>query len=298
MFVLSFRDKTLSKLFLDKFKFLPGDKSKIIDIPSLYKNSKYEKDFWVGFLDGDGSIARNSRRIAIESMSEHIIESFANYLNKNYIFFSKYRSKRGSFYSFVILIKSVSFRDFANKIGFRHPLKSKLLNEKLKDKDFFIKNKIKLHSGIIDYTKIFDDTIFVENGRELLIKYGDKNYQRPNVKFNKIVSLMNKKGVDKLDILRQVNNYRFKKSKGSRHSIRLPLFFEDKLLKISRFVRIRQGGISFSRIYVNSFNENFEEILKITSDIFDIKPTYTGKNEPIFCSGVIKDLFDNIIERS
>ncbi|PIU76086.1 hypothetical protein COS75_00925 [Candidatus Pacearchaeota archaeon CG06_land_8_20_14_3_00_35_12] len=297
-FVLSFREKNLAELFIKYLKLQPGDKSRIIDIPTIYKNSVYEKDFWVGYLDGDGSIARKSRRIAVESMSKGIIESFANYLIKNKILFSKYESKRGKEVSYIILIRSVSFRDFAKKIGFIHPLKARLLDQKLKDKDFFVKNNIKIRGGIIEYNKIFNDTIFVENGRELLVKYGDKKYHRSNVKFNEIILLMRKRGIKTEKILKELNKYRFKKSKGSKNSVRLPLFFDKDMLKIGKFVRIRDGGISFSKNYINSFNENFSEILRIVENVFDIKPIYTCKNEPIFCSGVLKDFFNTIINRS
>ncbi len=71
-----------------------------------------------------------------------------------------------------------------------------------------------------------------------------------------------------------------------------------KVLRIAKFVRLRVGGISFSKAYTESFGESFEEILRITEDVFDIKPRYTCKNEPIFCSGVLRDFFDAIIERS
>lgn len=296
-FVLSFRDRRLSELFLTLFNFCPGDKSKIVEIPSFYKNSKYEKYFWIGFLDGDGSIARKSRRIALESMSSNIINSFACYLIKNNILFSKYKSKRANDFSYVILIKSVSFRDFADKIGFKHPLKCKLLKEKLKDRDFFIKNEIQFKEGLINYTEIFDNSVFIENGRQLLIKYGDKTYHRPNVRFTEIVSLMKKEGLSVEDILKEIIKYRFKKSKGSINSIKLPLFLDDKIMKIARFVRIRDGGISFSNRYINSFGEDISQILNLTREVFDIDPVYTCKNEPLFCSGVLKDFFNKFVKR-
>lgn len=128
-FVLSFRNRELVSLFLTTFKFSSGDKSKTIDIPQFYKDTELERSFWQGYLDGDGSIARNSRRIAVESMSNKIMLSFAIYLNKNKINFSSYNSKRFNEFSHVILIRSVSFRDFAEKVGFLHPLKVRLLKE-------------------------------------------------------------------------------------------------------------------------------------------------------------------------
>ena len=140
--------------------------------------------------------------------------------------------------------------------------------------------------------------LFTKDGRNLLIKYGDKSYHRNNVKAKKIVSLMQSRGLSNKDILKEIIQYRFKKSKGSKHSIKLPLILNKEILKIAKFVRLRVGSISFSRKYVKSFNESFEELLSLTERIFDIKPKYTCKNEPIFCSGVLKDFFNAIIERS
>jgi len=169
--------------------------------------------------------------------------------------------------------------------------------KKLKDKDFFVQNRVCLKKGIIDYTKIFDNSIFIENGRKIFLKYGIKRYHRPNVKFQEAVLLMKKNKLTKSEILKEIIKYRFKKSKGSTNSIKLPLSVNENILKIAKFVRIRNGGISFSKKYILSFNEDFDKILKITENIFDIKPKYTCKNEPIFCSGVISDLFNKIIKR-
>lgn len=296
-FILKFRDKTLVNLLATKLEIFPGKKHRTIDIPEIYKNSRYEKYFWIGYLDGDGSIARTSRKVSVESMSKKIIDSFSYYLKRNNIFFSKYKSKRGNDYSYVIIVRSVSFRDFVDKIGFNHPLKYKLVVKKLKDRDFFVQNEVDVKKGIIDYTKIFDNSVFIENGRKIFLKYGRKKYHRPNVKFQEAVLLMKKNKLTKNDILREVVKYRFKKSKGSTNSIKLPLSVNEDILKIVKFVRTRDGGISFSKKYIESFNENFGEILKLTENIFDIKPKFTSKNEPIFCSGVISDFFNKIIKR-
>ena len=85
--------------------------------------------------------------------------------------------------------------------------------------------------------------------------------------------------------------------KGSTNSVKLPPYFNKNLFRIAKYVRIRQGGISFSRRYIESFEEDFEETLQITQKIFDIKPKFTSKNEPLFCSGVISDFFNKIISR-
>ncbi len=298
-YVLYFEDKNLTDIFTNIFRFLPGDKSRIIDIPKNYKNSKYEVDFWRGYLDGDGSIARKSRKISVESMSNFIISSFADFLNRNNIYFSCYSSKRGDDYSYVIVIRSISFRDFANKIGFYHPLKLKLLKEKLKDSDFFKQNKINMgkNGELINYTEIFDNTVFLYKGVKLLRVYGDiKYHQTENVRLQEAVSFLRNKALSDREILKTINSLRFKKGKGSNNSIKLPLYLTNDLLKIAKFVRLRYGGITFSKAYIISFNEDFNRLLTMVERIFDIKPVYTCKNEPIFCSGVLRDFFNYYIE--
>ena len=302
-FCISIRSKYLSDLFINSLKIHPGKKYKIIDIPQQYKNSIYEKAFWQGYIDGDGSISRKYKKISVESMSKDMINSFSEYLSKNNILFSKYKSKRGKDYSYVIIVRSVSLRDFAKKVGFVHPLKSRLLLERLNKKDFFIENNIIntdniLFEEMIDYTKMFDSSVFIENGRNIFEKFGDKGHLKSNKKLNDIIYFLENKGLEKGEILKEINQYRFKKSKGTKNSVRLPLILEDNILKLAKFVRIRSGSISFSRSYIESFNENFNEILKLTKNIFDIEPKYTCKNEPLFCSGVLSDFFNNITKRN
>jgi hypothetical protein len=299
-YILKFRSKILTRVFIEIFKFSPGKKHRIIDIPKLYKGSKYEKYFWQGFLDGDGSIARKSRKISVESMSNKIIDSFADYLIKNKIFFSKYFSRRGDFFSSVLVIRSISFRDFVSKVGFNHPLKSKLIFEKISNKDFFVNNILKeknLNGKVIDYTLLFDDKVFIVNGVKLLRKYGFNKYSRNNVKFLDLLKFLKNKSISSEIILKEISQMRFKKGKGSINSVRIPLYFSADLLRMSKYVRIKVGGITFSKKYILSFNENYEDILKITEKIFDIKPKFTSKKEPLFCSGVLSDFFSKIIKR-
>jgi len=108
---------------------------------------------------------------------------------------------------------------------------------------------------------------------------------------------LKKKGFGEEYINKMVSTFRFKKSKGSKYSVIMPLIYDSKLLKLAKFVRIRNGSISFSKSYIESYNEDFNEILKMTERMFDIKPKYTCKNEPLFCSGVLVDLFRNIIRK-
>lgn len=300
-YVLKFRSQELSAIFINELKIKPGPKDSIVNIPLLYKNTKLEKIFWIGYLDGDGSIARNSRRIALESTSSKLINSFGDYLKQQKIFYSKYCSKRGDHFSYVILIKTVSFRDFSNKIGFKHPLKAMLLQKKLRDKDFFVNNemvnykKYIIDKNLIDYTKIFDESIFLENGLALMRRYGYNKYHIKNIRLKEIVSLLNHSGKNKIEILKEINNYRFKKSKGSMNSIRLPLYFNKDLLEIAKLIRIKVGGISLSKRYTESFNKNFENILNKIETTFDISPKYTSKKEPLFCSGVLSDFFNSLV---
>jgi hypothetical protein len=297
-YVLSFRNKEMVKLFLNTFEFLPGDKSRIVDIPKQYAGGKFEKYFWMGYLDGDGSIARDSRRIAVESMSTKIIDSFAAYLNELGIYYSRYESKRENEKSQVLLIRSVSFRDFSEKIGFNHPLKSKLVKDKLKTRDFYNHNLVNdnLFGAQINYVQIFDGSIFLKNGVELLRKYGYTKYHRENVSIEKVCKLLKSKGLKEKEINLQLVKFRFKKSKGSTNSVVLPNNFDADLLKIAKFVRIRTGSISISKAYVESFNENYNELVSIIEQMFNISPKYTCKNEPIFCSGVLVDLFKFITQ--
>ncbi len=298
-YVLKFRNSELSNIFYQKFKFSCGKKYNTIDIPLVYKDTKYEKYFWIGYLDGDGSIARTSRKLSVESMSKNIINSFSNYLTKENILFSKYESKRLKENSHVIVIRSVSFRDFAKKIGFNHPLKFKLLNEKLKGKDFHITNKVlyKVNKSLLDYTNFFDDSVFVENGRDVLIRYGYIKYSRQNIRFNELLRFLTEKNLSKEEILQELSGLRFKKSKGSINSIKLPMYFNNDLFRISKYVRIRNGGIIFSKRYIESFNEDFIEIVRLTEEMFGLSPKFTCKNEPLFCSGVLSDFFNNLINK-
>lgn len=301
MFVLKFRDKNLVNLFESKLNIFPGKKHKTIDIPEIYRNTKFEKDFWIGFLDGDGSIARKFRKIFVESMSKKIINSFSDYLDKKNILYTKYRSKRLDSFSHVIVIRSVSFRDFAKKIGFQHPLKLNLIDKKLRDNDFFVCNSVikNFSNGdLINYSSFFDDSVFVVNGRELLLKYGCNKYFRDNIKINDLVLFLRKNGLSDEEISKEIIKFRFKKSKGSINSVRLPRYLDKNILKIAKFVRLRDGGITFSKKYVESFNGDFNMVLKVTQNTFDIEPRFTCKNEPLFCSGVLHDFFNKIIKRN
>jgi hypothetical protein len=83
-YVLSFRSKTMESLFI-KLGFNSGYKTDSIRLPKIYRKTKLERYFWIGVLDGDGMIARNSRKLSLESISENLIKDFCNYLRKNVV---------------------------------------------------------------------------------------------------------------------------------------------------------------------------------------------------------------------
>lgn len=76
--ILQFRSKKFEKLFLN-MGFKPGSKTKTISIPAFYKNTPLGKYFWIGVMDGDGMVARNSRKISLESISKQLIVDFKNF---------------------------------------------------------------------------------------------------------------------------------------------------------------------------------------------------------------------------
>ncbi len=300
MFILSFRNILLSGLFLNDLGLNSGKKAHIVDIPNQYKNSEFERDFWIGYLDGDGSIARDSKRIALESMSKSIIISFSKYLDKLGIYYSFYESRRGEVSSYVLLIRSISFGKFVDELGFRHPAKVYILSKKIVKPSFYRVNEINfdLLNKKVDYFSIFDKTAYLVNAKFLLEKYGYSKYHRNNFSLKEVFDFLSDRGLSKTEIINEVSKYRFKKSKGSTNSVKLPINFSEDIFRIAKFIRLRSSGIIFSKKYIKSYNEDYDVILSLTEKIFDIKPVYTSKNEPLFCSGILKDFFNYTLKNS
>ena len=86
-------------------------------------------------------------------------------------------------------------------------------------------------------------------------------------------------------------------SKGSTNSTIIPLYFTQEIIDIAKLIRLRKGGITISRRYTKFFNVNPNFIINKIISIFDILPSYTSKNEPIFCSGVLEIFFSKIINK-
>jgi hypothetical protein len=99
---------------------------------------------------------------------------------------------------------------------------------------------------------------------------------------------------DKIEILNKLKEYRFKASKSTNKSIKLPLKLNDNLKLVAKYLRIRDGGICYSRKYIDSYNEDSDKITNLTAVLFDLRPSLTCKKEVLFCSTVLNILFSRI----
>ncbi|GEM_PF-4812148 len=291
-YVLSFRSKDFEKVFL-QIGFRPGNKTKTVTIPKFYKNTKFEQDFWIGVMDGDGMVARNSRKISLESISKQLIVDFKEFLDRNKVEYT-YRERFIKNQIYQVFIKSAQFREFSKLIMFSHPRKYLWMQEHLK-KEFYRQNnfameKFLLNDNIIDYFKIFKNkNIFIVNGVNLI----NMHRKRKNVPLFEIYTRLTRNN-QRIDILKILADYRFKASKGTNKSIKLPLALSDELKQIMKYVRIRDGSISYSKKYIESYNESVDKITTLTKNLFDLEPSITTKKEVIFCSTVLSLLFSKI----
>jgi len=305
-YVLQFRNKGMETLFKDKFGIKPGPKTLTFEIPLIYKDNKLEKFFWLGVMDGDGMVARESRKIALEMVNRKLIYSFNEFLKRNNIKTVLWESSsihKTRNESFKVTINAPFFGKYKELLGFYHPRKRLWLEKHDKSKHMFVENELNsknfILNGKLDYSKIFDSNrIFIVNGKSLLEKHGIKINGRKNIKFLEILNLLRKEGYLKEDILNILKAQRWKMSKGSINSVRLPLYFNKKIIDIARVVRLRDDSISLSRTYNRSVGLETTKLIKTIEEVFDIKPKYTKKKEPIFCSGVLEHLFSKIIKRN
>ncbi|MAG45551.1 MAG: hypothetical protein CMH63_02135 [Nanoarchaeota archaeon] len=308
-YVLYFKDKKLENIFKNKFNFQPGPKSNKINIPKYYKKTNLEKYFWLGLMDGDGIIAQNGRKIALEMCNKNLVVDFQNFLKKNKIITElkeiKPENRKGYISdksSFLTIIKSPFYDKYTSLIGFIHPRKQNWLIKHL-NKGMYSKNRtnikpLLINKKIIDYTKIFDQRIFIVKGKEILKKYkiGFKS-RRNNVKFIELYQDLKNIGISKIEFLKEISNYRFKLSKGSTNSIKMPLYINKKIIHMIKFIRPHSGSLGLSRCHVKSFNKNPQKIIKSIENIFDIKARYTSKDVPLFCSGVLELFFSKILTK-
>ena len=303
-FVLSFRSKDLDFIFRKCFNLKPGIKSFSVNLPAFYTRNSVEKYFWLGVMDGDGMVARKNRKISLEIGSLDLYTSFKDFLNREKIIFRDKRRLVGKNKFFGVDIKTTFFKDYCSKLGFLHPRKRLWLLKHLKKIDFYRTNLVDIQNftlkkNIINYAKIFDsDRIMIVNGKNLLIDYGFKHRGRKNRRFTEILEKFDANNFPKIDLFEKLSKYRWKMSKGSTNSVRMPLYFNKCILDVANFIRIQEGSVRIPRNYIKSFNINPQVIIKKIEKVFDIKPKYTSKKEPIFCSGVLKVFFSKIINKS
>lgn len=300
-YILKFRLKLLAQILQEQFKLQPGYKSKVINIPKFYiGNPLVEKFFWLGIMDTDGMIARKSRKITLWSASKNLINSFKEFLIKNEVIFCERERLLGQNKYFGIEIKSPFIQRYAEVLSFNHPRKRLWLEKKLLKKDFYLNNNPDINGlittdGSFNFAKIFDtNNIYIVNGKFILKKFGIKRRGRKNIQFIEILELLRNK-TNKKEIYNMLLNCRWKMSKGSTVSIKVPLKPDKMFLKYAKFARIHSGGLRLSRNYIKAFNENPDEIVKYFIKIFDIRPTFTSKGEILFNSGVLVNLFSKIM---
>src|SRR3989344_1985779 len=125
-YILCFRNKFVESILKKNFNFKPGKKTLSIKVPNIYKTNKF---FWIGLMDGDGMVARDSRKIALCMVNIDIINDFKRFLTRNGIAY-KYREDypTGIAYKtnnkrYTITVCGAFFDKYASEIGFLHPRK-------------------------------------------------------------------------------------------------------------------------------------------------------------------------------
>lgn len=302
-YVLSFRNKKFAEYFIKVFSFRPGKKAKIVDVPLRYRATDLEKYFWLGVMDGDGMVARNSRKIAIESVSSNLIRSFCKFLDRSSIKYTLIDRQIKNTHAFGIRLSSAFFSEYAQKLGFLHPRKKKWLKEHLRKNEFYTQNDVLLNNfliadGMIDYSKIFETPeIFIVDGKSILQKYKLPHQGCPNKSFINLFSALLSKGLSKIEISRVFLQYKWKMSKGSTSQVKLPLRINDELFQLAKIVRIYAGQVRISKAYTRALKIDYDKGILDFERLFETKAHYSNKNEAIFSSGVLEKFFSKVIKR-
>lgn len=294
-YILKFRNKKFSD-WVQSFGFFPGSKSASVNIPSQLKGTSLEKSFWLGVMDCDGMIGRTTKNITLWSSSRSLCRSFCEFLNKEIPVGVSKRKLRHKVY-FYVKIRSPFVKVYSDIIGFSHPRKLLWLKNHLKN-EFYVSNTVALEefiigSNVIDHSRIFDGNVFIVQGSEIL----KEGIAPKNIRFKKLFETLLDKGLSKQQIYKLLEEYRWKMSKGSTTSIKLPLTVTDELKEIAKFIRLREGGIRVSKNYIKSWGKDPVKIIKNICEIFDIKPHFTSKGEILFDSGVLNEFFSKVVVR-
>ncbi|MEK6835654.1 MAG: hypothetical protein AABX55_01395 [Nanoarchaeota archaeon] len=302
LYVLYFKSKEFGHILIKCFNINPGKKALIVDLPKIYKKTSLEKYFWLGFMDCDGMVARNSRKVVLDVCAKKLINSFKTFLLKENIGFKYSERIINKRTYFRVTIPSFYIRDYYKKLSFTHPRK-KLWIEKHVKKEFYKRNIINFNklykNNYLDYKKfLFNTNAYVENGLDLIKKYKIINgfyRNRKNVKFSRLYKLLESKGLNKKSIYKNLSNFKLKMGKGSKYSVILPYKFNKNLYEISRIVRPIPYGLIISRNYSKLLNLDYNKIIFKINKIFKTKPTFTGKGEPIYPNGVLGIFFARAI---
>lgn len=297
-YILTFTSYKLANILKKKFSIKPGKKAALVDIPKIYKNKKLEKYFWRGFMDCDGMVARNNKKIALEVKSKNLIKSFKEFLKSKGIKYKEHIRIINNNAYYRINILSIFINAYKREIGFKHPRKNMWLLKHLK-KDFCKINKIDFNTlyshGIINYKKAFLNTnTYLIEGIKLLKCYKIK-HNTTNVKFDTIYQNLRNKGLKDRKINELLSKFKWKMGKGSKYGISVPYIFNKELTEIAKVIRLRPYCISVSRNYASAMNMDPELILKKINTLFNTKPTFTTKGEPLYCNGALELFFNKAI---
>ncbi|MFH1240579.1 MAG: LAGLIDADG family homing endonuclease [Candidatus Diapherotrites archaeon] len=185
-----------------------GKKTNRIEKPKIFNLSKKALQlyayFWRGMFDTDGHCSSLGKNISLVSATKKLIDECEKDLHKLNIKTSKIKRKI-KFDSYLITIRSESYRCFAEKIGFSHPRKLKNMLEMLTVQGSFLKS-LGLKKENIVFGKFFDlrllKNLRIYGVTEIVKKIRTKNglYQQTlakklKVNENHISMWENKKGI-------------------------------------------------------------------------------------------------------
>lgn len=114
--------------FLQNYYNLPESykKGKLFR-PESFSTESQISAFWRGVFDADGSVANKSNRISLSSATKSFLEQCKYDLEKQGVMVHEIRKPN----AYLLRLKPAQLPIFAEKIGFSHPRKKKLLLEKL-----------------------------------------------------------------------------------------------------------------------------------------------------------------------
>mgnify|MGYP001604443302 FL=1 len=61
-------------------------------------------------------------------------------------------------------------------------------------------------------------------------------------------------------------------------------------------IRVVNYGLRISRNYAKAIGIDYKDVIIKINKLFQTQPKFTGKGEPIYCSGILNILFSKIIE--